>query len=138
MYVTEQGVPLTHNFTEEIAYCHEGTVSLSFNLQDINFLKKILNYSSLELNPSEYQVQSFLDASDENVVGRSLMSKITCPDGFKCTRLKGQSESVCCPNDLIPASADNHEVEETTVRQASSEFYFRINFKLEISAYLFF
>lgn len=111
---------MTHNFTEEIAYCHEGTVSLSLNLQQYI---ELLFFFFEELNPSEYQVQSFLDASDENVVGRSLMSKITCPDGFKCTRLKGQSESVCCPNDLIPESADNHEVEDTTVRQASSEYF---------------
>lgn len=69
-------------------------------------------------------MQSFLDASEENLEGRSMMSKITCPDGFKCTKLKGQSESVCCSSDLITASADNHEVEETTVRQPSSEFHF--------------
>ena len=46
MYVADQGVPLTHNFTEEIAYCHEGTVSLSFNLKQK--MVKILNFFRIE------------------------------------------------------------------------------------------
>lgn len=67
-----------------------------------------------------------MDESDEIAEGRSMMNKITCPDGFKCKRLKGQSESVCCPIDLTPAAADNQEIEDTTVKQPSSELFSRI------------
>lgn len=37
-----------------------------------------------------------------------MSNKITCPQKFKCTRLPGQSENVCCPNrdDNVPAAAE--------------------------------
>jgi hypothetical protein len=70
-------------------------------------------------------VKSFLDTSDEANEARSMMSKISCPDGFKCTRLKGQSDSVCCPHlvDLVSSAANNEEEVETTTaeKQQSSE-----------------
>ena len=37
-----------------------------------------------------------------------MSNKITCPQKFKCTRLPGQSENVCCPSrdDNVPAAAE--------------------------------
>lgn len=52
------------------------------------------------------------------------MSKIKCPDGFKCKRLRGQSESVCCSIDLVTASSNQPEV--TGERQQSSELFLYI------------
>lgn len=66
-------------------------------------------------------MRSFLDVSDENIEGRSMTEKITCPSGFTCKRLKGESQSVCCPIDQSPAATDNQEIEDTTVKQPSSE-----------------
>lgn len=95
--ITEHGTPLTNNLTEEIAYCHE------------------------DLNASEYQLASFLDPSDEVIEGRAMMNKITCPEGYKCKRLRGQTDSVCCPVDLVSAgSSVQDEIETTTERQQSS------------------
>lgn len=36
-----------------------------------------------------------------------MSNKITCPQQFKCTRLPGQNENVCCPSqdDNVPAAA---------------------------------
>lgn len=48
------------------------------------------------------------------------MSKIKCPDGFKCKRLRGQSESVCCSTDLVTAASNQPEVTGGE-RQQSSE-----------------
>ena len=97
-FVPENGTPLTHNFTEEIAYCQE------------------------ELNSSEYQLTSFLDPSDEITGSRSLVNKISCPSGYKCKRLRGQTESVCCPIDLVSAGSNVQDEIDTaaTERQQSS------------------
>lgn len=96
-FFKDHGTPLTHNFTDEIAYCQE------------------------ELNASEYQLTSFLDPSDDNVEGRAFMNKISCPEGYKCKRLRGQTESVCCPHDLVSAGSNvQSEPEVTTERQQSS------------------
>jgi hypothetical protein len=97
-FVLENGTPLTHNFTDEIAYCQE------------------------ELNASEYQLTSFFDSADDSIEGRSMMSKIACPDGYTCKRLRGQSTSVCCPHDLVTAGSSNQDdADATTERQQSSE-----------------
>jgi hypothetical protein len=59
------------------------------------------------------------------------MNKITCPAGYKCKRVKGQTDSVCCPVDLVSAgSSVNYEPEATTEKQQSSMSNLPKNHKL--------
>lgn len=87
-----------------------------------NFLIAFFYFVSFfhsEFNSPEYQSMSFYDSSVENSPARA----IKCPGKFSCTRLLGQSESVCCPiaDDSHVAESQQPEIQE---RSQSSESYF--------------
>ena len=58
-----------------------------------------------------------------------MSNKITCPQNFKCTRLPGQSENVCCPirDDNVSAAAEE-QVEIVDRPQSSKLMEFFVEF----------
>lgn len=86
----------------------------------LNF--SIYFFHSLEFNSPEYQSMSFYDASVES----SRSGAIKCPEKFTCTRLLGQSESVCCANadDAQAAESQHQPIQEIQERSQSSEFLY--------------
>lgn len=65
-----------------------------------------------------------------------MSKKIDCPTNFKCKKLHGQSESVCCPlqDDSIGSSAEIVEHQIAEKQQSSMFFSFNKGFYLIIDS----
>lgn len=81
----------------------------------------IISFYSTEYTSPEFQAKSFFDSSNENPEDLSKTSAIKCPEKFKCTKLMGQSESVCCPIQDDSSVAETQPEQEIFVRPQSSE-----------------
>lgn len=86
------------------------------SFHELSFKLEFLDFSS-----PDYQAKSFLDASDERNEARSIDGPSKCPENFSCTRLLGQSESVCCPALADLAVAEAQTESEVFDRAQSSE-----------------
>ncbi|XP_061402743.1 uncharacterized protein LOC133338592 [Musca vetustissima] len=69
----EVGTPLTDNSTSEVLYCMQ------------------------ERKDYGREIKSFFDVEPESKQSRSMSNRIMCPSDYKCTKLRGEAESVCCP-----------------------------------------
>lgn len=74
-----------------------------------------------DFSSSDYQVNSFYDSSSDRAEGRSNEEISKCPEKFSCTRLPGQSESVCCPTPEDSIVAEAQTEQEIFERQQSSK-----------------
>lgn len=91
------GTPLSDNITSEVFYCRQ---------------------EEMITGHEDNQARTFFNDADDmiNGNGRSLNNFINCPLDYKCTKLHGDSKSVCCP---IIQDEISEEVEE---RQQTSKF----------------
>lgn len=84
---------------------------------------KGFSFPLTEFSSTEYQAKSFFDSSNENPEDLSKTAAVKCPEKFKCTKLLGQSESVCCPKQDDSSVAESQPEQEIYERPQSSECY---------------
>lgn len=86
-------------------------------LKALNLKNIFTDYSS-----PEFQSKSFFDASSETGEDSSKQLSIKCPEKFSCTKLLGQSESVCCPSQDDSVIAETQTEPQIFERPQSSKF----------------
>lgn len=79
------------------------------------FLTLSLSLSLAERQEYGREIKSFFDAEPENKSSRSMSNKITCPSDYKCTKLRGEAESVCCPIEISNQSAQPEGHQQTSM-----------------------
>lgn len=84
-------------------------------IYDTVFSPIILALSLAERQEYGREIKSFFDAEPENKSSRSMSNKITCPSDYKCTKLRGEAESVCCPIEISNQSAQPEGHQQTSM-----------------------